>query len=160
MKVKNLLSVVFLAAGLTFILPTAVPFAGGTGQSFTAAAEEKNETEKESETEKTPESEKTTESEKEFQDGWSSDAGGWFYLSNGTRLTGLQQIGSDFYYFDTKGYRVTGAVIVQSKLHYFNPGTGKLVTGVSGLQRIGTSSDYYFFRKTLKRKRRSDRSRR
>ncbi len=137
MKIRKLLSLVCLTAGLALVLPSAVPPGGGIGNASVTAAEEKPGTEKESE----------TEADKKPGECWQKDASGWFYLSEGTKLTGLQQIGSDFYYFDSKGYRVTGAVIVKSRLHYFNPGTGKLVTGITGLQRIQDSNDYYFFRK-------------
>lgn len=120
MKIKNLLSAVFLAAGLALSLPAAVSPARGTGTAVLTAMA--------------------------AVDGWNSDANGWYYLSNGARLTGLQTIGTDTYYFDENGYRLTGPVFIDSALYYFNPGSGRLETGIKGLQRIGTSNDYYYFR--------------
>ncbi len=127
MKIKKLLSAAFLAAGLAFILPAAaLPGRDPGGIPAVMAAEE----------------------EPGEAQGWNSDEKGWFYLSEGERLTGLQRIGGDTYYFDEQGYRLTGTVIVGSRLYYFNPATnGKLQTGVTGMQQIGTSGVYYYFLK-------------
>ncbi len=129
MKIRNFLSAACLAAGLAFIFPAAAAIEGTAGVSAVMAEEEHQ-----------PSQEETNAAE-----GWGSDENGRYYVSGGVRLKGLQTIGADTYYFDSEGYSLSGPVIYNQVLHYFNPATGRLETGVTGLQRIGTSSDYYFF---------------
>ena len=117
MKIKKIVSAVCLALGLALTLPAAVSFQD-SGSSVVLAAS-----------------------------GWQQDDVGWFYLENDQRLTGLQTIDGAKYYFDTDGYRQTGTVILGSTAYYFNPGTGKLCTGIKGLSRISDTDDYYYFLK-------------
>lgn len=119
MKIKHLASALLLAAGLAFSAPA---FGGTLGIADTmntvSAAE----------------------------DGWKQDALGWYYLQNDTRLTGLQTLGTDTYYFGSDGYRMSGSVRIGTQTYCFRPDNGKLCTGISGLaefqERPGT---YYFF---------------
>lgn len=79
-------------------------------------------------------------------DGWNTDASGTYYEQGGVRLQGLQTIGGVKYYLDQNGYRVGGPVKIGKYVYVFNPSSGALCTGVSGLTQLGTDTStlYYF----------------
>lgn len=57
------------------------------------------------------------------KNGWQKDATGMYYLKNGRRVTGKQQISGYTYYFNTQGYRQTGVVQIGKNAYYFHPQT-------------------------------------
>ena len=123
MKFKKMLSAFCLAAGLAVAVPTLSAHIGVTAPMTTVFAAE----------------------------GWGEDANGIFYEQNGTRLTGLQQIGSAHYYFSSYGYRVTGPVKIDNAIYYFTPnaiGTtpaGALLTGQTGLLTNTSEKNVYYY---------------
>lgn len=72
----------------------------------------------------------------EASDNWGKDNTCTYYTKDGIRLVGFQQIGSDYYYFDSNGCIVTGWV-KDAKINpdctsawwYFDPNDWKMVTG-------------------------------
>jgi len=64
------------------------------------------------------------------QKGWIQDKNGWYYLDkNGDKLKSkLKAIDNVTYYFDKKGYMVTGWQEIKSKWYYFNE-DGSMATG-------------------------------
>lgn len=116
MKIRRFVSALCIAAGLVVAAPAFTATIGAAEAAPAAPAAE----------------------------GWQQDSTGFFYLKNGTRLTGLQNIGTATYYFDANGYRVTGPVRIGNTVYYFQPGNGALYTGVSGLQKLSTDTYYYF----------------
>ena len=125
MKIKKLISAFCLAAGLTLAVPALSSTLGVPDVISTVSAAE----------------------------GWNQDENGWYYLQGDTKLLGLQTIGSDKYYFDENGYRVSGPVKIGKYTYYFRTGTGedagKLCSGVSGLVRFTSDPDnYYYFYST------------
>ena len=124
MTIKKMISAFCLAAGLVVAAPTAASVTGlPLGNTATVQAA--------------------------VQNGWQKDSTGTYYLKNGVRVTGRQQINGATYYFNARGYRQTGVVKIGTATYYFNPGSGKLCTGYSGLVRIGSSDSklYYYFGK-------------
>ena len=117
MKIKKIVSAVCLALGLALTVPAAASFQSGSPSIVFAA------------------------------DGWQQDDTGWYYLKNDQRLTGLRTINNAKYYFDTDGYRQTGIVKLDQKAYFFNPGTGRLCTGIKGLSRLADTNDFYYFLK-------------
>lgn len=126
MKIKKILSAFCLAAGLALAVPTITANLGVSSQMETVLA----------------------------ADGWDEDANGVYYEQNGTRLTGLQKIGSATYYFGTEGYRVTGAVKIDGTVYYFTPKAidstpeGALLTGKKGLLTNTAEKNVYYYLST------------
>ena len=122
MTIKKMISAFCLAAGLVIAAPAAASVTGFNYPATVQAA---------------------------VQDGWQKDGVGVYYLRDGKRVTGRQQINGYTYYFNQQGYRQTGVVKIGKSTYYFNPGSGKLCTGYSGLVRIGNSDSklYYYFAK-------------
>ena len=121
MTIKKMISAFCLAAGLVIAAPAAASVTGlPQGTAATVQAAVKN--------------------------GWQKDATGMYYLKNGRRVTGKQQIGGYTYYFNTQGYRQTGVVQIGKNAYYFNPANGRLLTGKAGIIRLGgTNGTYYCF---------------
>ena len=123
MKIKKMLSAFCLAAGLAIAVPTLSAHIGVTAPMTTVLA----------------------------ADGWNEDANGVYYEQNGTRLTGLQQIGTATYYFGSNGYRITGPVKINNTVYYFTPtaiGTtpaGALLTGQKGLLTNTSEQNVYYY---------------
>lgn len=123
MTIKKMVSALCIAAGLVLAVPafssTGIP---GTPATIARAAEE------------VPNA-----------NGWGSDANGTYYLQNGVKLTGLQNIENATYYFDANGYRATGSVKIGKATYYFHPETGRLCVNATGLQQIGKGSGIYYY---------------
>ena len=101
MTIKKMISAFCLAAGLVIAAPAAASVTGlPQGTAATVQAAVKN--------------------------GWQKDATGMYYLKNGRRVTGKQQISGYTYYFNTQGYRQTGVVQIGKNAYYFNPANGRL----------------------------------
>ena len=62
---------------------------------------------------------------------WKKDSKGKYYVNaDGSRLkSSFQSIGGKTYYFNSKGYMVTGWVTVNSKKYFMNRSTGSMCTG-------------------------------
>lgn len=52
--------------------------------------------------------------------GWNEGNGAVTYLRNGTRVTGIQKIGDEVYYFDQDGILRTGRIAVSGKIYHFS----------------------------------------
>lgn len=63
-----------------------------------------------------------------------------YYLKNGSRLTGLQEIGRNTYYFTDDGVMVTGKRKLDGNLYYFSDPDGKMLTG----WQVIDGNRYYF----------------
>lgn len=75
------------------------------------------------------------------KNGWvKTAAGNWYYFKSGEKLTGLQEIGDDTYYFGSTGRMVTGWKSISGKRYYFDPETGKMAHGMT---KVGTR--WYYF---------------
>ncbi len=79
--------------------------------------------------------------------GWQQDANGRYYLQNGVRLTGVQELDEDKYYFDASGYLSVGGWINDNGDYYYAGSNGILKTG---FQKIN-GNRYYFDETTCKR---------
>lgn len=121
MTIKKMISAFCLAAGLVIAAPAAASVTGlpqGTAATVQAAA----------------------------KSGWQKDSTGMYYLKNGKRVTGRQQINGYTYYFNAQGYRQTGVVQIGNNAYYFYPSNGRLLTGKAGIIRLGgTNGTYYCF---------------
>lgn len=132
-----------LAAGLALASPAATAF-WGAGGAVVSAAETTPSTE-------TPATEAATLStEAPAVSGWQQDATGWFYLQNGAKVTGWQDLGGNRYYFDASGYRVSGSYRVDGTYYLFRPETeteypGALYTGASGLVSFASTPDVLYY---------------
>lgn len=131
---KKLFLSCFLAAGLAFVSPvfSSVP---GPGCVSVSAAETET---------------AATEAPVPLPSGWQQDANGWYYLKDGTKLTGWQDIDGLRYYFDASGYRVSGNIKIDGKYYLFRPetevaGPGALCVGTSGLVVFQNAPDTYYY---------------
>ena len=129
MTIKKMISAFCLAAGLVIAAPAAASVTGlPQGTAATVQAAVKN--------------------------GWQKDATGMYYLKNGRRVTGKQQISGYTYYFNTQGYRQTGVVQIGKNAYYFHPANGRLLTGKAGIIRLGgTERDLLLFQRCGRRTR-------
>ena len=117
MKIRKLLTAFCLAVGLTAAIPTITSSLNIPQTMSVVSAKE----------------------------GWNEDEQGWYYLKDGVRLTGLQTIGTNKYYLNANGYRVSGPVTVDKTTYYFSPKTGALYTGVSGMAKSSNEKDTYYY---------------
>ncbi|MFD3450337.1 L,D-transpeptidase family protein [Microbacteriaceae bacterium 4G12] len=62
------------------------------------------------------------------KNGWSYEAGSWYYYSNNNRVTGWQWDGSNWYYLAWNGTMVRDFQYINGAHYYFN-GSGAMVTG-------------------------------
>ncbi len=74
-------------------------------------------------------------------EGWNQSSSGWYYVSNGTILSGWQRIDGSLYYLDASNYntRTTGWRYIDGLKYYFDS-EGVLVQDVDSI--IGTQSSY------------------
>ncbi len=82
--------------------------------------------------------------------GWRQDSNGWYYLMNGTRLTGWQDLDGNRYYFNASGYRVSGNYKVDGTYYLFRPdgetaNPGALCLGITGLISFHSNPDVYYY---------------
>ncbi len=97
------------------------------------------------------------------EEGWESTAQGTRYLVNGKPLTGYQEIGAYFYFFDSNGYRKTGIVKSGKTTYYINEKTGRAAQYKTGEKyynadgtrrsvRLGYHIETYYYAKYYVRK--------
>lgn len=123
MKIKKILSAFCIAAGLALAVPALTSTVGISSHVTTVSAAE----------------------------GWNQDSTGVYYEQSGTKLTGLQKIGTASYYFDNNGYRVTGPVKIGDAVYYFTPTAvgkvpaGAMLVGQQGLLTNTTEKNVYYY---------------
>lgn len=118
-KFRKLITAVFIAFGLVLSVPTLFSTLGIAGTVSTVSAAE--------------------------TEGWNTDSKGKYYVKDGEKVTGLQQIGKYKFYFGTDGYMVTGPVKIGNTTYYFRVDNGRLYTGISGLRKSKHEKNIYFY---------------
>ena len=131
---KRLFFPCFLAIGLALASPAATFVPGLEGASVLAAESE------------TP----ATEAPAPAITGWQQDASGWYYLQNGVKLTGWQDLGGNRYYFNASGYRVSGNYKIGENYYLFRPATeaenpGALCRDAAGLVSFQSNPNVYYY---------------
>ncbi len=81
-----------------------------------------------------------TDPDPEVKNGWIVEDGKTYYYVDGVPLTGIQQIGSYWYYFEEDGVMATGWKTVEGNRYYFDTSSGKRQ---HGKEKIGKYT-YYF----------------
>lgn len=138
---KKSLLTCFLAAGLALAAPVLASVPGLGALTVVAAETEPATAETKPTTAETEPAAKLT--------GWQQDATGWYYLQNGVRLIGWQELDGNRYYFDANGYRVSGTRRIDGSIYLFRPETesdpGALCRGIKGLISFPSTPDVCYY---------------